>query len=220
MGKLVVFEGIDGSGKSTQYRLLCDRLKADGTAFQNIVFPQYTEESSALIRMYLGGEFGSKPGDVNAYAASTFFAVDRYASYKTRWGIYYNNDGLLLSDRYTTSNAVHQGCKVPRDEREAFFKWLRDFEYGIMELPRPDLVVYMDISAARAIERLRHREDSTGTHADIHEQDADYLAACAECSHAAAEFFGWHRIACFDGERPRSMEEISDEIYALVKGVI
>lgn len=220
MGKLIVFEGIDGSGKSTQYRLLCERLKNDGVEFENIVFPQYKEESSALIRMYLGGAFGSNPGDVNAYAASTFYAVDRYASYKTKWGSYYEGGGLLLSDRYTTSNAVHQGCKLPEEDRAAYFAWLDELEHGLMGLPRADLVLYMDISAENSQKRLRQRESATGTTADIHEKDAAYLAACAQCSHAAADFFGWQRIPCFDGERPRTPEEISDEIYKLVKGVI
>ena len=213
MGKLIVFEGIDGSGKSTQYKLLCQRLKEDGVSFRNIVFPQYAEETSALIRMYLSGKFGSNPGDVNAYAASTFYAVDRYASYKTHWGAYYEDGGLLLSDRYTTSNAVHQGCKVALEDRGKYFAWLDEFEHGLMELPRPDLVFYMDISAENSQKRLRQREADTNTKADIHEKNAAYLAACAECSHAAADFFGWRRIACFDGERARTPEERSDEIY-------
>ena len=111
MGKLIVIEGTDGSGKSTQFRQLTERLTREGKTFQKLVFPQYSEPSSALIRMYLGGEFGSKPTDVNAYAASAFYAVDRFASYKKVWGEYYENGGLILSDRYTTSNAVHQASR-------------------------------------------------------------------------------------------------------------
>ena len=124
MGKLIVFEGVDGSGKSTQYKILCDRLKAQGMTFRNLVFPRYSEPSSTLIRMYLGGQFGDKPGDVNAYAASTFFAVDRYASYVQDWREYYQADGLIVTDRYTTSNAVHQASKLPQEEREEFLHWL------------------------------------------------------------------------------------------------
>ncbi len=220
MGKLIVFEGIDGSGKSTQYRMLCERLAGEGVQFNNIVFPQYKEDSSALIRMYLGGQFGSNPGDVNAYAASTFYAVDRYASYKTKWGAYYEGGGLLLSDRYTTSNAVHQGCKVAPEERAKYFAWLDELEHTLMGLPRPDLVLYMDISAENSQKRLRQRESATGTTADIHEKDAAYLAACAQCSHEAADFYGWKRVPCFEGERPRTPQEISDEIYKLVTEVI
>ena len=130
MGKLIVIEGTDGSGKSTQFRLLTQRLTQQGQDFRQIVFPQYAEPSSALIRMYLGGEFGSHPGDVNAYAASAFYAVDRYASYKKVWGAYYEAGGLVVSDRYTTSNAVHQTSKEPPEKQGEFLKWLYDFEYG------------------------------------------------------------------------------------------
>ena len=118
MGKLIVLEGTDGSGKSTQFRLLTQYLEEKNTPFRHIVFPRYDQESSALIRMYLGGAFGSKPGDVNAYAASAFYAVDRYASYKQDWGNWYEAGGLIFSDRYTTSNAVHQASKLPQEQQK------------------------------------------------------------------------------------------------------
>ena len=126
MGKLIVIEGTDGSGKSTQFRLLTDRLESEQVKFQKLVFPQYSEPSSALIRMYLGGEFGKSPSDVNAYAASAFYSVDRYASYRKVWGKWYEEGGLVVSDRYTTSNAVHQASKEPEDKREDFLNWLYD----------------------------------------------------------------------------------------------
>ena len=144
-GKLIVLEGIDGSGKTSQYRRLCARMERDQIAYNHIVFPRYEKESSALIRMYLSGEFGSNPSDVNAYAASTFYAVDRYAAYKTDWGKLYEEGGLILSDRYTTSNAVHQGSKLPDEELPGFFSWLSDLEYEKMGLPKPDLVIYLEI---------------------------------------------------------------------------
>ena len=144
-GTLIVFEGTDGSGKSTQFKLLCDRLQSQKTQFRRLVFPQYSEPSSALLRMYLGGEFGSHPSDVNAYAASTFYAVDRYAAWKKVWGSDYEAGELILSDRYTTSNAVHQGGKLPDAEQPAFFDWLSDFEYCKLGLPQPDVVIYLDI---------------------------------------------------------------------------
>ena len=117
MGRLIVFEGTDGSGKATQTELLCQTLEKQGIPFRRLSFPRYSEESSALIRLYLGGAFGSHPDDVNAYAASTFYAVDRYASYKQDWGEYYRQGGLLIADRYTTSNAVHQTSKLPPEQR-------------------------------------------------------------------------------------------------------
>lgn len=158
MGKLIVIEGTDGSGKSTQFRLLTQRLENENIAFQKIVFPQYSEPSSALIRMYLGGEFGTNPSDVNAYAASTFFAVDRYASYKKVWGQWYEQGGLVVCDRYTTSNAVHQASKEPEDRRQEFLKWLYDFEYDRLGLPRPDLTLYLDVPTDFTEQLLRHRE--------------------------------------------------------------
>ena len=127
MGKLIVIEGTDGSGKSTQFRLLKQRMEQDQVDFRTLIFPRYSEESSALIRMYLNGEFGDKPSDVNAYAASAFYAVDRFASYKQEWGCWYEQGGLILSDRYTTSNAVHQASKEPEENRSAFLKWLYEF---------------------------------------------------------------------------------------------
>ena len=217
MGKLIVFEGTDGSGKSTQFSLLTKRLRAEQVEFRTMVFPQYSEPSSALIRMYLGGEFGTKPSDVNAYAASTFYAVDRYASYQKVWKTYYRQGGLILSDRYTTSNAVHQASKEPPERREEFFRWLQDFEYNRLELPRPDIVIYLDVPTELTGEMLRKRENRTHTHADIHEQNMDYLRQCRAVGMDAAMHYGWTVIHCARNGKMRSIEEIHQEIYALVK---
>lgn len=211
-GKLIVLEGTDGSGKSTQFRLLCRALEERGREFQKIVFPQYSEPSSALLRMYLDGAFGSHPEDVNAYAASTFYAVDRYASYKKVWGTYYEAGGLVLADRYTTSNAVHQGSKLPEQQRPAFWTWLEDFEYGKLGLPRPDGVLWMDMPIDQAVKNLRRREADTHTTGDIHEVDEGYLRACYKAARQAAAHYGWRRVPCMDGDRLRDMEEIHEEI--------
>ncbi len=213
MGKLIVIEGTDGSGKSTQFRLLTDRLESEQVKFQKLVFPQYSEPSSALIRMYLGGEFGKSPSDVNAYAASAFYSVDRYASYRKVWGKWYEEGGLVVSDRYTTSNAVHQTSKEPEDKRENFLNWLYDFEYDKLGLPRPDLVIYLDVPTDFTEKMLRHRESETNTHADIHEQDMQYLATCRRMGRAAAEHYGWTVIRCVRDGAMRSMEDIHEEIY-------
>ena len=178
MGKLIVLEGTDGSGKSTQFRLMAQRLTEENVEFRRLVFPRYENESSALIRMYLGGQFGTKPSDVNAYAASAFYAVDRYASYKQDWGKWYEDGGLILSDRYTTSNAVHQASKETGESRDAFLKWLYEFEYDKLGLPRPDLTIYLDVPTDFTEKLMRHREQDTGTKADIHEQDTEYLNTC------------------------------------------
>ena len=213
MGKLIVIEGTDGSGKSTQFRLLTDRLESEQVKFQKLVFPQYSEPSSALIRMYLGGEFGKSPSDVNAYAASAFYSVDRYASYRKVWGKWYEAGGLVVSDRYTTSNAVHQASKEPEDKREDFLNWLYDFEYDKLGLPRPDLVIYLDVPTDFTEKMLRHRETETHTQADIHEQDTQYLATCRRMGRAAAAHYGWTVIRCVRDGAMRSMEDIHEEIY-------
>jgi len=213
MGKLIVIEGTDGSGKSTQFGLLTQRLEREKRAFQKLVFPQYSEPSSALIRMYLGGEFGEKPSDVNAYAASAFYAVDRYASFKKVWGEWYDQGGLVVSDRYTTSNAVHQASKEPEGERQAFLKWLYDFEYDKLGLPRPDLVLYLDVPTDFTEQMMRKREQATHTHADIHEQDTRYLATCRRAGRAAADYYGWTVVQCVREGRMRSIGDIHEEIY-------
>ena len=213
MGKLIVIEGTDGSGKSTQFQLLTQRLENENHTFQKLVFPQYAEPSSALIRMYLGGEFGTKPSDVNAYAASAFYAVDRYASYKKVWGHWYENGGLIVSDRYTTSNAVHQASKVHQFEQTDFLKWLYDFEYDKLGLPRPDLTIYLDVPTDFTEKMMRKREQDTHTSADIHEKDLDYLATCRRTGKAAAEYYGWTVIQCVRDGKMRSIEDIHEEIY-------
>ena len=213
MGKLIVLEGTDGSGKSTQFELLAKRLEAEQIGFQRLRFPQYEEPSSALIRMYLGGEFGARPSDVNAYAASAFYSVDRYASYKKVWGQWYESGGLVVSDRYTTSNAVHQTSKEPPEKQSDFLKWLYDFEYSKLGLPRPDLVVYLDVPTDFTEKMMRSREAATHTHADIHEQDLEYLATCRRTGKAAAEYYGWAVIPCVKDGAMRSIDDIHEEIY-------
>lgn len=220
-GTLIVMEGIDGSGKSTQYGLLRDRLTREGREFRAVSFPRYEEESSALIRAYLAGDFGTKPGDVNPYAASTFYAVDRFASYRTDWGAYYQKGGLVLCDRYATSNACHQGGKFPPgDARKAYLDWLTQFEYDLMGLPAPDLVLYLDVDLAVSRRQLKTRQDATHTEADIHERDAAYLSACLEAGRFAAEHCGWRRVRCVRDGGLRPIGDIHEEIYQAVQEVL
>ena len=216
-GKLIVFEGTDGSGKSTQFKKLTERVEELGIPFQRLVFPQYTEDSSALIRMYLGGEFGTRPGDVNPYAASAFYAVDRYASLKKVWGEFYEDGGLILADRYTSSNAVHQAAKCAPEEREEFLRWLDEFEHGKLGLPRADAVIYLDMPTHRSVELLRQRETDTDTKADIHELDTDYLATCATSARQASEVLGWNRISCVnEADEIRTIDDIHAEIWGIL----
>jgi len=212
-GKLIVLEGIDGCGKSTQFRRLTDRLEREGVPYRRLQFPRYTEPSSMLLRMYLQGEFGKNPGDVNAYAASTFFAVDRFASWKQDWGAFYEAGGLVLTDRYTTSNAVHQASKLPEGEREAFWQWLFHFEYELLGLPRPDKVLLLDMPPEQAA-ALRTVRAGAG---DIHEDNSDYLRECRAAALQAARFDGWQVISCLRDGALRSIEDIGREIDLAVE---
>ncbi len=213
-GKLIVFEGTDGSGKATQTALLCQELERRGVPFRKLEFPRYGEESSALIRLYLGGAFGDKPDDVNAYAASVFYSVDRYASYKQDWGAFYEAGGLLVADRYTTSNAVHQTAKLPPQQRESFLDWLFDFEYRLLGLPEPTRVLYLDMPTEVTEQMMRRREADTHTTADIHERDEDYLRHCRENAAAVVSRCGWTRIDCAENGSPRTIEDIHRQVMA------
>jgi len=217
MGKLIVFEGTDGSGKSTQFDLLTKRLEREGQAFRRLRFPRYDQESSALIRMYLGGQFGSDPNAVNAYAASTFYAVDRYASYLQDWKDDYKAGMLFLADRYTTSNAVHQGGKMDAEARAAYYDWLYDLEFGKMGLPKPDLVILMDMPIELTRQLMRKRESDTNTTADIHEQDLEYLAHCRDSALEAAKHYGWTVVSGAKNGELRTIEEIHEEVYRIVE---
>ena len=217
MGQLIIFEGLDGSGKGTQTKLTAQRLQQQGYDLRQITFPDYESESSALVRMYLSGAFGDKPDDVNAYAASAFYSVDRYASYRKVWGKWYEEGGLVVSDRYTTSNAVHQASKLSPEERDTFFRWLYEFEFGKLGLPKPDLVLYLDMPTGASVSLLRHREAATHTQADIHERDNAYLAACRETASHAADVLDWQRIPCTEDGQLRTVEAIHEDIWNAVK---
>jgi len=215
-GKLIVFEGTDGSGKATQTRLLCQYLDKIGIPYKEIDFPRYGKPSAAMVQEYLDGNLGKKPGDVNAYAASMFYAMDRYASYKQDWGKFYEEGGLIIADRYTTSNAVHQASKLSDEERKSYLDWLFDLEYRLLGLPSPDLVVYLDMPTEITERMMRQREQSTGTHADIHEQDEAYLKRCRANAKAVVRECGWSVVHCENGDEPRTPEDIHRQVLEIV----
>ncbi|MDD5808615.1 MAG: thymidylate kinase [Oscillospiraceae bacterium] len=219
-GKLIVFEGTDGSGKATQSKLLLERLQREGFDCRPLTFPRYGKPSAAPLEEYLHGAYGSHPQAVNAYAASTFFAVDRYASYQQDWGKYYESGGILVADRYTTSNAVHQASKLPEGERQAFLKWLFDFEYRLLQLPEPTLVFYLDVPTEITEKMMRCREAQTNTTADIHEQDDGYLRACRRAAQKTAEECAWHCIDCSQNGEMRNAGDIHEEIYRCVRELL
>lgn len=214
MGKLIVIEGLDGSGKSTQLELLPQNLSKNGIDSRSVSFPDYDSNSSALVKMYLAGEFGKKPGDVNAYAASLFYAVDRFASYKTTWGEYYNQNGVIVSGRYTTSNAVHQTSKMEEHEWQGFLDWLYDLEYNKVGIPKPDKVIFLDMPIEVSQKLLSGRYKGDEAKKDIHESDTAYLDKCRKAAMFTAKYSGWTIIPCAKDGEPRSIQDIANDVLA------
>ncbi len=212
MGKLIVIEGLDGSGKSTQLELLPQNLLKSGINCKSVSFPDYDSNSSALVKMYLAGEFGKKPGDVNAYAASLFYAVDRFASYKTTWGEYYNNNGVIVSGRYTTSNAVHQTSKMDEGDWKGFLDWLYDLEYNKVGIPKPDKVIFLDMPIEVSQKLLSGRYKGDEGKKDIHESDTAYLEKCRKAAMFTAQYSNWTIVPCAKDGMPRSIEDIANDV--------
>jgi len=222
-GKVIVIEGSDGSGKATQTKALFERLSEEGHVIKKVEYPNYGSDSSALVKMYLNGEFGSNPNDVNAYAASSFYAVDRYASYKKEWEGFYLKGGLVIADRYTTSNMIHQASKIEDDaERESFLEWLWDYEFVKIGLPVPDCIIFLDVDPSCSIKLMEKRTNKINgfEEKDIHEKDAAFLQKSYISSCNVAKKYGWIRINCIESGRIRTVEDIHEEIYAVIKNKI
>lgn len=221
-GKLITIEAGDGSGKATQTKALYDRLLAEGYQVLKVEYPDYQSESSALVRMYLGGEFGQQAENVSAYGASAFFAVDRYASYLLKWRQAYEAGWIILADRYTTSNMVHQAVKLKDSaEREEFLTWLWDFEFGRLQLPVPDRVIYLDMSPEISDRLINSRaaKDSSRKK-DIHEKDTSYLHHCHRAYNEVAEKYGWVKISCAQQGNLRTVQDIHEDVYQAVKEIL
>ena len=220
-GKLIIIEAGDGSGKATQTRALYEHLLADGHRVHRIEFPDYEADSSMLVRMYLRGDFGGHAEDVNAFAASTFFAVDRYASFRMKWKKFYDAGDIILADRYTTSNMVHQAVKLTdAKERDEFLDWLWDLEFTKMGLPVPDRVVFLNMDPAIADRLIAARAQETGQAKDIHEKDSDYLHRCHQAYVALAQKYGWSQVKCDQAGQLRSIEAIHAEVYQAIREIL
>ncbi len=223
MAKFIVLEGLDGSGKGTQTALLADRLRAEGRRVRTLEFPDYASDGSMLVRMYLDGRFGGRADDVNPYAASMFFAADRYASFMTSWRADWLDPGAVITaNRYTTANAYHQLSKMPRAGWEDFLRWLWDFEFSKLGLPRPDHVILLDMPERVSSALVRRRSAETGRAPDIHEKDGAYLARCREAASWAAARCGWDVIRCADedADEPYPREEIAERVFRSVSRVL
>lgn len=215
-GKLIVIEGLDGSGKATQARRLLETLEQQGRKVRKVSFPDYESDSSALVKMYLAGKFGTDPSAVNAYAASTFFAVDRYASFKSGWGAFYADGGIIIADRYTTSNAVHQCSKLPEEQWDEYLNWLFDFEYRLMGIPAPDAVVYLQVDPVVSQQLMSERYHGDESKKDIHESNACYLSRSQLAAMYCAKVLGWKTVHCVRDEKMRDIDDIAAEILSLL----
>lgn len=218
---LVVIEGVDGSGKQTQTQKLYERLLTEGKDIKKIQFPNYESETSALVKLYLKGDFGDKPEDVNPYVASSFYAVDRIGSYLMDWKEDYEKGTLILSDRYTTSNAVHQAGKLSEDKRDSYLDWLFNYEYKLLSLPTPDLVIFLDMPVEYGRELICNRNNKItgGVEKDIHEKDISHMQNAYENALYVAKKYNWKIISCVENGKIRSIDSINQEIYSLINKV-
>ncbi len=215
-GKLIVIEGLDGSGKATQARRLYETLLQRGIPARKVSFPDYASDSSALVKMYLAGEFGKDPSAVNAYAASTFFAVDRYASFKKDWGGFYQQGGIIIADRYTTSNAIHQCSKLPEEQWDSYLNWLFDFEYRLMGIPAPSSVIYLQVDPEVSQALMSGRYQGDETKKDIHESNTAYLGRSQLAAQHCARVLGWKTVHCVKDGKMRDIDDIGLEILACI----
>ncbi len=223
MGKLIIIEGTDGSGKQTQTKLLYEKLLQMNKKVKKVSFPNYESKSSELVKMYLAGEFGTDPTSVNSYAASTFYAVDRYASFKTEWELFYNEGGVIISDRYTTSNMVHQASKIEDlKEKEEYLEWLTDLEWNKLAIPKPDAVIFLDVPYEVSQELMKYRENKITGDAkkDIHESDKEYMKKSYENAKYIANSRNWNIIDCTYNLKLRSIEDINEEILNVILNVL
>lgn len=223
MGKLIVIEGTDSSGKETQTKRLFEKLQEKGLKVKKISFPNYNSPACEPVKMYLSGAFGEDAMKVNPYPVSTMYAIDRYASFKTDWEKFYNEDGIIVTDRYVTSNMVHQASKIrDLDEKKKYLNWLEDLEYEKMGIPRPDLVIFLNMPTEMAVKLMAERKNKiTGEEKkDIHERDKEYLKESHANACKIANIYNWKEIKCNDGERIKTIEEIGEEVFSLVEEVV
>lgn len=214
--KLIVIDGLDGSGKTTQFDIIGRELQEKYGNVKMISFPDYDKPSSTLVKMYLNGEIAPDAGQVNAYAASSFYAVDRYASYKMYWEDFYKNGGIVLAGRYVSSNAIHQMSKLPENEWDSYLEWLEDYEYGKLELPRPDCVIFLDMPVEISQRLMTARYNGDESRKDIHEANVKYLNTCRKTALYAAEKLGWGVVECSGGGEALPIEEITEKIRKII----
>ena len=216
MSKLIVIEGLDGSGKSTQLELLISALEKGGKRVRKIKLPDYESPSSTLVKMYLGGEFGKDPNAVNAYAAGAFYAVDRYASFTLDWKTDYESHKIIVADRYATSNSIYQTEKIAEADWDSYLDWSADFECNKLGIPKPDAVIYLDMPVDISQKLMTGRYGGNESKKDVHEADVAFLEKCRKSALYAASRQGWHIVECSNGKEPYSIDKIHNEIMKIV----
>ncbi|MCH5304299.1 MAG: deoxynucleoside kinase [Ruminococcus sp.] len=217
-GKFIVIEGLDGSGKATQTEILRKTFESEGKTVKKLTFPDYENPSSALVKMYLGGEFGENPDDVNAYAAAAFYTVDRIASYLKFWKEDYENGSVILADRYATSNIIYQMSKLPESEWDSYIDFQEDFEYSKIKVPKPDTVIYLDVEPDVSQKLLSGRYSGDESKKDLHEKNVNFLLECRKSALYAVQKLGWKKVSCTQNGEMRSIDDISKEILKIIEG--
>lgn len=218
MSMLIVIDGLDGSGKTTQFDIIKGKL-SERHNVKAISFPDYEQPSSSLVKMYLNGEISPSADGVNAYAASSFYAVDRYASYKMFWENSYKNGDLIFASRYVSSNAIHQMVKLPEEQWDAYLEWLNDYEYGKLGLPEPNIVIFLDMPVEISQRLMTERYSGDESRKDIHEMNVDYLRACRRSALYAAEKLDWKVVECSRNGIPLAVDEISGKLLEIINGI-
>ena len=223
MGKLFVIDGTDGSGKQTQLAKLKERFEKENIDYREVSFPNYDSPSSSLVKMYLGGEFGENSNEISPYIASTFYAADRYATFKKGLEEYYNNGGIIIADRYTTANMVHQAGKIQdKNEREKFLEWLWDFEFNLYKLPIPTKSFFLNMPPEYAMKLMEGRENKITKEQkkDIHERDKNHIINAYNAACDLVDKYDWYEVRCVEDNKIRSIEDIHEEIYNEIKKYI
>lgn len=214
-GKLIVIEGLDGSGKATQAQKLYETLQAKDEKVMKVSFPDYESDSSALVKMYLNGEFETDPNAVNPYAASSFYAVDRFASYTKNWKQFYLDGGIVVADRYTTSNAIHQCAKLPETEWDGFIKWLFHYEYELLGIPVPYRTIYLRVDPEISQKLMTERYEGNDTKKDIHEANVNYLKRSRQAADYCAKALNWSVVECIQNDEMRKIEDIHAQLLLM-----
>jgi len=225
-GKLIVIEGLDGAGKSTQLKLLSEKTESlnrdnSSTEIKFITFPDYDSFSGRIIKEYLSGAYSGLDTTDGSYSASCFYAVDRYISFKTNWGGDYIDGKNIISARYTGSNLIYQMAKLKGSQWDDYYNWLYDLEFEKLALPKPDATIFLDMPFEVSEQLLNKRYKENSGCRDMHESDLAFLKTCKRAADYAVIKDGWKKINCAKKNQdnlyvPREIEDINAELLKIV----